>query len=131
MEYFSRMVFEMGGPKNFESEWVNYLPQASVVKEIRANKVGYIDRIDTEVLGQVVVILGGGRQTESDEIDPSVGLSGLMEIGNKVDLTIPLAIVHASNEQDIIRVAALVRGAFSISNDFKPPPNLIHRLESK
>jgi hypothetical protein len=39
--------------------------------------------------------------------------------------------VHASNEQDIIRVAALVRGAFSISNDFKPPPNLIHRLESK
>jgi thymidine phosphorylase len=131
MEYFSRMVFEMGGPKNFESEWVNYLPQASVVKEIRANKVGYIDRIDTEVLGQVVVILGGGRQTESDEIDPSVGLSGLMEIGNKVDLTIPLAIVHASNEQDIIRVAALVRGAFSISNYFKPPPNLIHRLESK
>ena len=131
MEYFSRMVFEMGGPKNFESEWVNYLPQASVVKEIRANKVGYIDKIDTEVLGQVVVILGGGRQTESDEIDPSVGLSGLMEIGNKVDLTIPLAIVHASNEQDIIRVATLVRGAFSISNDFKPPPNLIHRLESK
>ena len=131
MEYFSRMVFEMGGPKSFESDWAKYLPKSPVVKEIRANKAGYIDRIDTEALGQVVLILGGGRKLESDKVDPSVGLSDLIKIGTKVDLKTPIAILHASNEQDVIRVEAIVRGAFSISYNFKPEPTLIHRLDSK
>ncbi|MBC8408014.1 MAG: thymidine phosphorylase [Rhodobacteraceae bacterium] len=131
MEYFSRMVFEMGGPKSFESDWAKYLPKSPVVKEIRANKAGYIDRIDTEALGQVVLNLGGGRKLESDKVDPSVGLSDLIKIGTKVDLKTPIAILHASNEQDVIRVEAIVRGAFSISYNFKPEPILIHRLDSK
>lgn len=131
MEYFSRMVFEMGGPKSFESDWAKYLPKSPVVKEIRANKAGYIDRIDTEALGQVVLNLGGGRKLESDNVDPSVGLSDLIKIGTKVDLKTPIAILHASNEQDVIRVEAIVRGAFSISYNFKPEPILIHRLDSK
>ena len=131
MEYFSRMVFEMGGPKSFESDWAKYLPKSPVVKEIRANKAGYIDRIDTEALGQVVLNLGGGRKLESDKVDPSVGLSDLIKIGTKVDLKTPIAILHASNEQDVIRVEAIVRGAFSISYNFKPEPTLIHRLHSK
>jgi thymidine phosphorylase len=125
-ERFGRMVAAQGGPVAFVDTWARFLPEANVIREVAAPEAGYVTAIDGEALGLAVVALGGGRQVESDVIDPSVGLSGLASLGDFVERGQPLAVIHAGRE-DLVRGAeAMVRRAITIGADAVTVPDLIH-----
>ena len=50
------------------------LPKASIIMEIKAEADGFIEKIETEEIGIVSAILGGGRETKESKIDLSVGV---------------------------------------------------------
>lgn len=54
------------------------------MKEIHAQKDGYIVSIDSKKIGEALVCLGGGRHKKEDEIDYSVGFEFVKETGEKV-----------------------------------------------
>lgn len=60
------------------------LPKASIVMEIKAEEDGFVEKIETEEIGMVSLLLGGGRETKESEIDLSVGLILHKKIGDKV-----------------------------------------------
>ena len=70
--------------------------------------------VDVRALGQAVVDLGGGRQRPQDEVDPAVGLSGVLGLGERVDVGQPLACVHAPGEVEARRAVDAVRRALDI-----------------
>ncbi len=126
-ERFGRMIAAQGGPLRFVEDWGRFLPEANVIREVPAHGPGYIAAYDGEALGLAVVALGGGRQVESDVIDPAVGLSGLPRIGARVERGQPLAVIHAGREDAARRAEAAVRAAITLSDT--PPtdlPPLIH-----
>jgi len=125
-ERFGRMVAEMGGPVQFVENWQRFIPEATVIREVTAEADGYISAIDGEALGLCVVGLGGGRQVESDVIDPSVGLSEVAVLGARVTRGQPLARVHAAREDAARRGETEVRAAFTISSQRPKVPELIH-----
>ncbi|KIC43191.1 thymidine phosphorylase [Ruegeria sp. ANG-R] len=128
-ERFGRMMAAVGGPVHFVDTWDRFLPEANVIQEVHAPDDGYISAIDGEALGLAVVALGGGRQVESDEIDPAVGLSDILRLGDKVSKGAPLAVVHAGREDAAQRAAAAVLGAITLSD--KPvgqPPQVHERI---
>lgn len=53
-------------------------------KEIKATEEGYVNYIRTDMLGQALVELGGGRHTKDEEIDLSVGFILDKKNGEKV-----------------------------------------------
>lgn len=124
-EKFAQMVAVMGGPSDFTSSWQHLLPEATVLREVTAGKTGTIRAIDTRALGEAVVSLGGGRLRETDRIDPSVGLSGLAGLGDKVDAKAPLAMVHASSEAAAARAVETVRAAYQIGKPTSAPSLII------
>ena len=125
-ERFGRMVAAQGGPVAFVETWARFLPEANVIREVAAPTGGYVTAINGEALGLAVVALGGGRQVESDVIDPSVGLSGIVRLGDFVEQGQPLAVIHAGRE-DLARAAeAVVRGAIVMGKDPVTAPDLIH-----
>ncbi|MEY8840118.1 thymidine phosphorylase, partial [Cribrihabitans sp. XS_ASV171] len=87
---------------------------------------GYITAIDGEALGLAVVALGGGRQVESDMIDPAVGISNMVALGDKVGKGTPLARIHASREDAARRAEAALRKAVTIGPQRVTPPKLVH-----
>ena len=125
-EAFGRMVAAQGGPVQFIDNWQRFLPEATVIREVTAREAGYIASYDGEALGLTVVGLGGGRQVESDVVDPSVGLSDLLPLGSKVAKGQPIARIHAAREDAATRAEAELRAALAIAP--KPPkiPPLIH-----
>ena len=123
------MIFEMGGPIDFETQWENILPKAPFILEVLAKEDGYITKIDTESLGRAILLLGGGRSNENDKIDPSSGISNICEIGTRVDTSYPLAVIHGPNEDISRRVALLVNNSFTISNEKETTPKLISRIK--
>lgn len=125
-ERFGQMIAGMGGPLAFADNWSRFLPEANVIREVEAGAEGYVTAIDGEALGFAVVALGGGRQVESDRIDPAVGLSDLVALGARVDAKTSLAIVRAAREDAAQAAEAAVRKAIAIGSKKPKLPPLIH-----
>lgn len=113
-EHFARMVSALGGPRDLLELPDEHLPLAPVTREVQAEQAGHVHAVDVRGLGQAVVDLGGGRRRPQDEIDPSVGLSEVVAIGDWVDLGQPLALVHAPGEVEAQRAVAAVRRAIGL-----------------
>lgn len=125
-EAFGKMVYAQGGPVKFAEHWCRFLPEATVITEVPAPKSGYISAIDGEALGLAVVVLGGGRQVESDQIDPSVGLSDVVRLGQKVTKGQPLLRIHATREASAQRAAQSVLAAIRIAGKAPTLQPLVH-----
>ena len=124
-EKFGAMVYAMGGPVRFVEDWARFLPEAPVIREVTAPTSGTVTAIDGEALGLTVVALGGGRQVETDVVNPAVGLGDLVSIGDRVTKGQPLARIHAAREGQADAAAHAVLAAIRIGNDPAPPPTLV------
>lgn len=128
-ERFGRMVAMMGGPVQFTENWRRFLPEAPVIREVTAAQAGVVTAMDGEALGLAVVALGGGRQVESDLVDPAVGLSDVVALGTTVAQGQPLARIHASRESQADRAAQAIRAAITIGSAApKSTPLIIERI---
>jgi thymidine phosphorylase len=113
-EWFGRMVAAQGGPADFIDRWPDRLPSAPVTREVPALDDGYIARIDGEALGLAVVHLGGGRLREGDKVNPSVGLSEMIGLGEEIGAGVPLAMVHAATEEAAEAAIRAVQAAYVV-----------------
>ena len=116
LKTFAKMVTALGGPKNFDVEWRNCMPEAPVQREVKLGKAGVISQIETLKLGECVVSLGGGRRRESDTIDPAVGLADILPIGSAVNPETSVAMLHANSEKSADNFIQGVRDAFVIED---------------
>ena len=85
--------------------------------------------MDTELLGRILVELGGGRKTASDAVDPAVGLLFHRKLGAKVAAGDCLATVHApaayAARERMNDLEASFHQAVEITAVRKPVPKLI------
>jgi len=121
-----RMIHGMGGPADFTDKYEQYLPAASTVVPVHAAEAGYLSSVDTFCLGGAVIELGGGRRTRDDNLDLSVGLADVAQIGSQVDDERPLALIHAASADDAERAADFVRSACQVSDTAPESTPVIH-----
>ncbi|EAR52038.1 thymidine phosphorylase [Oceanicola granulosus HTCC2516] len=126
MAHFARMVAELGGPPDMESDWRTHLPAAPVVGEVPAPVAGHLAAIDGEALGLAVVGLGGGRQVETDKVDPAVGISDFAGLGARLERGAPICTLHARDEESAERAAHAILAAVTIGETAAEPPPLVH-----
>ncbi|OSQ57767.1 thymidine phosphorylase [Marivita cryptomonadis] len=124
-EKFGAMVYAMGGPVHFVEDWVRFLPEAPVIREVTAATSGTVTAIDGEALGLTVVALGGGRQVESDVVNPAVGLSDVVSVGDRVTKGQPLARVHAARESQADEAEQALRAAITLTDGPATAPPLV------
>ena len=122
---FGRMIAAQGGPLAFIENWARFLPEATVIREISARDAGVVTAIDGEALGLAVVALGGGRQVETDTVDPAVGFSNIVALGQTVSRGDILGVVHAARPDQADQAAATLRAAITLSDTPAPIPDLI------
>ncbi|SPH17133.1 Thymidine phosphorylase [Defluviimonas aquaemixtae] len=125
-EIFGRMVAAQGGPSDFVDRYPDRLPAAPVVLDVAAAENGFVTAIDGEVLGHAVVLLGGGRLRGDDRINPSVGLSEIMPLGEPIERGEAIARIHAATQAAAEDTARAVAAAIRISPEEPEEPPLIH-----
>ena len=127
LECFAKMIAALGGPINFIENTAKHLPKAAIVRPVHTSAPGVVQKIQTRDMGMAVVGLGGGRRVAKDHIDPSVGLSQIAGLGAWVDAHVPLAVIHAQDEDTWQLAAKQVQEAYAIAErplDWEPA--LIH-----
>ena len=95
------------------------LPQASVTKELLAQKDGYISRITCDEVGICSLILGGGRETKESKIDLAVGIVLKKKKGDAVKAGDVLAVLHANDEVKLSAALERLQKAYYIAEE--PP----------
>jgi len=123
-ERFDRMIVAQGGRLNGD------LPLASS-QVLTSKSDGYVSSIDCETLGRCVVEMGGGRRVASDKVDPSVGASIHVRIGDQVKRGQPLFTVHSKSNNE--RRKSELASVIALADDIVASrPLLISRItESK
>jgi thymidine phosphorylase len=124
-EVFQRMVAALGGPADLLERPAQHLQAAPVIRPVHAERSGTVQGIATRDVGVAVVALGGGRTRPQDPIDHAVGLTELAGIGEAVDASRPLAVVHARSEEAAEAAARAVRAAYAVGDEQPAPGALI------
>jgi len=128
LEVFAHMVHALGGPADLAENSILYLPIAPVSKPCLAHQSGTVRAMDTRRIGVAVLAMGGGRRDAADAINPSVGLSDVCNIGARVEVGQPLAMVHAASETDANAAVAEIRSAITIGKRAEAKPIILQRI---
>lgn len=121
---FGNLVREQGGDLA-AIENPEKIKLASRKKIWTSRKSGYLVKMDTEVLGKILVELGGGRKQTSDQIDPQVGLAFHQKLGSKVKVGDPLVTVYAHDSASLKVSLEQLEAAIELSSAKKSVPKLI------
>lgn len=117
-ERFGRMVAALGGPADLLERPRHHLPEAAAAywDELPRGSGRHVAAIDTRALGELVVRLGGGRLRGDDTLDHSVGLRGLVRVGEYVDDYIPVGFVEARTEAEAEAEFIALQRAYTLSD---------------
>ncbi|MEN9722321.1 MAG: hypothetical protein RJB38_307, partial [Pseudomonadota bacterium] len=122
---FEEMVAQQGG----ETSWLrdfSLFPKAPVLQVWSAKKAAFLKSMDTEMIGKILVELGGGRKKASDSIDPSVGLWFHAKIGTRVAPGQPLVTVFAREKAPLRELETWFRDSLEWSGTRPKSPPLVH-----
>jgi pyrimidine-nucleoside phosphorylase len=124
LERFQRMLTCHGGdPAIVDSP--DRLPTASLQEPVAASTGGTVARADADTIGRACLLLGAGRQQVTDAIDPAVGITDLVAIGDVVEAGEPLAVLHANDRDKLDAARNILTDAFTVTPDPVTPPDLI------
>jgi pyrimidine-nucleoside phosphorylase len=119
LQKFEAMVHAQGGD-------LTRLPKAKRNATVVSLRDGYIAIIDTETLGRAAMMLGAGRQTMDDVIDPAAGLIVHKKLTDEVKRGEPLTTLHFNDDANLHEVRELVENAYEIADTPPAPTPLVH-----
>jgi pyrimidine-nucleoside phosphorylase/thymidine phosphorylase len=111
---FKEVITAQGGNPQVLDRF-ELLPNATGAREIASPRAGYVSAIDAEYIGQASAMIGAGRDTKEDGIDPAVGVILEVKVGQKVDAGGVLCRLYYTGDERVDEAAQLVEDAFRIS----------------
>ncbi|MEJ7597697.1 MAG: hypothetical protein WKG01_07305 [Kofleriaceae bacterium] len=126
LEVFRKVVEAQGGDPRVCDSPGSVLPKPKHRVELTL-PAGRVVAIDSEALGIAALLLGAGRRTKEDTIDPSAGLVIDAYLGEEIEAGAPPQIMlhHSLAGAEDGRVAearAMIEGAFVIEPLDRPAP---------
>jgi pyrimidine-nucleoside phosphorylase len=97
LERFAQLIEAQGGDRRVCDD-LDLLPEAKLVREVRATRAGILQSLDAEQVGLAAVELGAGRARKEDAVDPAAGLLLFKKAGDPVRAGDVLAELHGSTE---------------------------------
>lgn len=126
---FKEFIESQGGnPSDVDN--CHDLIKVNQVLDIKSFQSGYIAGIQTENIGNAVMMLGGGRQKKCDSIDHSVGVIIKKKVGEQVKEGESLATVYINNTDNLDTALDLIKSSFEFSEDIIKEPELIKGIIS-
>ena len=104
------------------------LPQAACSRQVTAPSEGYITAMDAQAIGHAAVLLGAGRLSKEDTVDPAAGLLLHRKTGERVTVGEPLCTLYSNRPQTLDAAAEAYLAALTIAKDAPAPSPLIYTV---
>ena len=128
-EKFLEVIENQGGDISYIKN-LDKFKKAKYMYEIRANKEGYVQKLNARIIGEVARDLGAGRFKKEDNIDYEAGIVLNKKVGDKVVIGEVLAEVHTNKEEMIKEAESKILDAYEITNtDIAKKKNILGVIE--
>jgi len=121
---FREIVAAQGGDARVVDDPTR-LPQARWQVALPAERSGVIARVDAMQVALAALRLGAGRTRAADAIDPAVGVTALVKIGERVSRGDPLCVIHANDETALAEATTRLTQAIVVADQAGPAVPLI------
>ena len=109
------MIHELGGDESYLTlDGMDKLCAVNRLVPIAAEQDGYIVGMQAELIGRAAQVLGAGRATKEDTIDPAVGLIMHKRVGDKVEKGETFCTLYVNDEKNLQDAIATMREAITI-----------------
>jgi pyrimidine-nucleoside phosphorylase len=108
---YERWIRAQGGEPSLDA-----LPSAPVVREVRAERAGWVTRLGAVAVGVAALHLGAGRRAKGDPVDHAVGVVCRAKRGRRVAEGDVLAEVYARDEASATEAVEAVRAAYELGD---------------
>lgn len=112
----AEFVEAQGGDKSAVFN-TDLLPKASIVENVTASEDGYVEHIESDEIGIVSMLLGGGRENKESKIDLAVGLVLNKKVGDKVNIGDTIATIYANDEVKLAAAKERFKGTYTFSKN--------------
>ena len=127
LEIFRRVIEAQGGDPRVCDD-PSLLPHAAKRHEIRTETAGFLARCGCRAIGEASMLLGAGRDTVADAVDPGVGIVLAGKVGDGVERGGLLATLHYNDEARLARALARLTDAFAVSEMQPERPPLVLKV---
>ena len=131
LEKFRTLISQQhGNPAVIDD--LSLLPQAANTVDVCAPRAGTVETLDALAIGRAANLLGAGRFTKEEAIDPAVGIEVLRKVGDRVEGGEALVRLYVNDEQHLDSVRQMVDTAYVIDASgapHQPPPLIVERIE--
>ena len=109
------MIHELGGDEKLLTlDGMDNLCAVKRLVPITADDAGYIVGMQAELIGRAAQVLGAGRATKEDVIDPAVGLIMHKRVGDKVEKGEAFCTLYVNDEKNLDDAIVTMREAITI-----------------
>jgi pyrimidine-nucleoside phosphorylase len=125
LEKLRDIVIAQGGSPDFIDD-PSLLPAAAQKIEVTSPESGFIQEVDAREVGWVSLLLGAGRLSKEDTIDPTVGITMRKKAGDRVVAGEVLAVLHVNSMENLDEAKQRLSRAFTIGREQPSLPPLIY-----
>ncbi len=121
---FIEFVEKQGGDSSYVRNY-DSLINASIIREVKSEKSGYVQKINALKIGNASLILGGGREEIEDEIDYSVGIVINKKVADSVKTGQVIAYIYGNDESKVEAAYKEIISAYEIDGKNINKPEMI------
>jgi pyrimidine-nucleoside phosphorylase len=125
LECLRRNIEAQGGDPRVCDDPAAFLPLVSQTVKVESPRSGFITRVDTTEIGHAIAAIGGGRVRIEDTIDPTVGFTSELKIGDRIKAGEALGVVYCANSSTSDDAARRIQAAYHIGDE---PPAQVEKL---
>ena len=119
LECLQSNIEAQGGDPRVCDDPATFLPLVSETIEVESPRSGFITRVDTTEIGHAIAAIGGGRVRIEDTIDPTVGFTSELKIGDRVKAGEAIGVVYCADASAANDAARRIRAAYHVGDE--PP----------
>ncbi len=124
---FKQFIVAQGGSEE-EVLHPELLPTAKYVEAVSAEENGYVNKIWTEEIGRISLLLGGGRETKESCIDLTVGVILNKKRGDEVQKGEVLATIHANDKEKLAVAKERLQKSYVITSEPTEKESVIKKI---
>ena len=106
-----------------------FLPLVKETVKVESPRSGFINTIDTTEIGHAIAAIGGGRVRIEDTVDPTVGFTSELKLGDQVRAGEAIGIVYCADPGAAAEAARRIQSAYHIGDaPLAPLPQLVKEI---
>jgi pyrimidine-nucleoside phosphorylase len=114
LECLRTNIAAQGGDPRVCDDPGSFLPLVRETVKVESPRSGFITRVDTTEIGHAIAAIGGGRVRIEDAVDPTVGFTSELKLGDEVRGGEAIGTVYCADADAANEAARRIQAAYQI-----------------